>query len=198
MRCTINTAGSTALSLEKRGSRFGPTMQIVILCIVLTSWSLTSCGLLVPQSEKLLQEAKAGLDRTVATVPRYEEYELVHTSEELFSSRINDWADGPCKYARVFSVYGTDNLSIGVLERYYQDLSEQGWETEDTLASTNWSLLFERSAQERIVIEALGNSNGEPGPYVQGIIGYDIQIPKKYATFVVVRVDYVIPQIKGC
>ena len=58
--------------------------------------------------------------------------------------------------------------------------------------------MFERGAQERIVIEALSSDNGEPSVYVQGIIGYDVQVPKKYSTFVVVRIDYVIPQLEDC
>lgn len=182
----------------RQGSYLVRAMRLVALCTIYSSWLLASCWLPMSESERLLQQAKAGLDQTVSTIPRYEQFDLIHQSEALFSSRISDWEDGPCKYAEEVWVYGVDIQPTDVLAQYYQDLSEQGWSTKDTLSPTIWSSVFERDRQERIVIETVTSTDGEPGAFIQGIIGFGKEVTKHYITFVVVRVDYVVPQLEGC
>lgn len=100
-----------------------------------------------------------------------------------------------CSYTRAYVILGTQRPATEVLDAYSEQLPRLGW----VLRTESYHLelmpvlrIFIRGRHERLVIEPLGE-----GTEVADSVDHEA-LKRTYATLLVVRIDYMLPQRDNC
>jgi hypothetical protein len=161
---------------------------------VLLTGLLSGCAYLAEQQriQAELKHAKAELDKAIAQLPHFEQFDLVHQMELQWSRTEHNQT---CNYARAYRIFGTQLPVPDILELYTQQLQALGWTLKagpNEQSFMHWSRIFIRGNHERLVI-----STGEPGFGIRQEIDYE-QLRNAYANLAVIRIEYMLPQREGC
>lgn len=155
--------------------------HLVILALVVAVCVPTSC------ERVRLREARSGLEGTVAGLPKPDDFHQV----ALISNRAWDRVfGGECYYAQSIVVFGSSLSAQAALATYIDALLLQGWAFEQDLYERE--KMLSRGTHERLVV-----SVGPPGALVELNAEYQ-GMKSAFPTFLVVTVDFVLPNNRLC
>lgn len=132
------------------------------------------------------EEARKGLEHTIAGLSVSNDFDLVASISENFSQSA---AGKTCYYGRMYLIYGTLLSEDVATELYLDQLQDSGWLLERELTYT-WILT--RGENERI-----GVTLNTAGWLIESNENYQ-QARKDYPTLLIVTVDFMLPKVDEC
>ncbi len=153
----------------------------LVLAISILLCSMSSC------TQEKLQEAKDGLNMSVAQLPNLSDFDVV----TIMSGESSATASGEtCYYAQAYVVLGTSLPEEKALEVYVDALESLGWIIERS--DLERTRVLSRGMYERITV-----SHGSPGWAVESNEDYK-QAKNIYPTVILVVVDFMLPGRERC
>ncbi len=131
-------------------------------------------------------EARKGLEHTIAELATPSEFDLVLSVSEDFSQSASGKT---CYYGRMYLVYGTLLSEDAAIALYLDQLTDSGWQVEREMTYT-WILTRGENEHVEIMINTAGWLIESNEKYKQA--------RKDYPTLFVVTVDFMLPKVDDC
>jgi hypothetical protein len=133
------------------------------------------------------RKARAGLDASVAQLPKLREFDtikVIYYESSLSGPRTT------CYYATAYTIIGTSLPELKALDVYVEELKSLGWRPREKQYDTTRILM--RGTYELVVVRS-----GEPGVDVKDAVDY-AQLRAVYPTIIFVRLDFMLPNRDKC